>query len=360
VGNAAEQADLECRTSPALDEIGKISTISDRSAFDLKRPRLARRTFLAHTLSHAKRIPANNQMPYVGHGVGYALYLGVAVNFVLSFVLTGSAIAQPKRSEVDGIVPISATFCADMRTHHVLNGAVVGCDRLRLVRFSYFGFDDHVHDDGEIVVMDAAASHVLRIFGKLKKIRFPIFKARPMNDFDGDDNASMRANNSSAFNDRNLTGGDSISLHAYGLAIDLNPVQNPYLARSGTMLKIEPPAGADYLNRLSERPWKRPRRGMAELVVRIFANEGFIVWGGYWDDPIDYQHFQVPRKLAERLASLSPSEATKSFDRVVDRFQACERKHRLRTLPDPNCLVQVDPTVDAAAGSLMSLTAKHQ
>jgi hypothetical protein len=289
-------------------------------------------------------------MRYVDYGVGCTLCFRVLVIFVFSSVLTGLAIAQPVQGEVDGIAPISAAFCADMRTHHVLNaGAKVNCDRLRLVKFSYFGFDDKIHDDGEIVVMDAAAAHVLRIFAKLRKMQFPIFKARPMNDFEGDDNASMRDNNTSAFNDRNMAGGDSISLHAYGLAIDLNPVQNPYLTRSGAMIKIEPPAGVDYVNRMSERPWKRSRPGMAELVVRIFADEGFIIWGGYWDDPIDYQHFQVSRKLAERVASLSPSEAAKNFDRVVDRFLACQRKYPRQTLPNPNCLTQADPSADAAA-----------
>src|SRR5262249_2812262 len=141
------------------------------------------------------------------------------------------------------ISPIDAAFCEDMRTHHVLGAdAKVGCDRLRLVKFSYLGFDDTIHDDGEMVVMDAAAPHVLRILDKLRKIRFHIFAARPMNKFDGDDNASMRANNSSAFNDRSLTGGEALSLHAFGLAIDLNPVQNPFMALSGATIKIEPPA----------------------------------------------------------------------------------------------------------------------
>jgi hypothetical protein len=289
-------------------------------------------------------------MPYDGYGVGNTLWFRVVVHFVFFIVLTGLATAQPKQGEADGITPISAAFCADMKTHHVLNaGDPVGCDRLRLVRFGYFGFDQKIHDDGEVVVMDAAANHVLRIFAKLRKMRFPIFKARPMNDFDGDDNASMRANNTSAFNDRNLTGGDKISLHAYGLAIDLNPVQNPYLTRSDATFKIEPPAGADYINRMSERPWKQPRSGMAELVVRTFADEGFIIWGGYWDDPIDYQHFQVSRKLAERLASLSPPQAARSFEQIVERFQACQRKYTRQSLPNPVCLTQADPEADVAA-----------
>jgi D-alanyl-D-alanine carboxypeptidase len=287
-------------------------------------------------------------MPHVDRGVGCNLCLAVFVTFIFSSVLTGMAIAQVV-VETDTIAPVGAAFCADMRAHHVLGSAPkIGCERLRSVKFSYFGFDDKIHDGGEMVVMDAAATHVLHIFQRLKAMRFPISRARPMNDYDGNDDASTRDNNSSAFNDRNVAGGNSISLHAYGLAIDLNPVQNPYLTRSGGTSRIDPAAGADFINRMHYRPSQRLRSGMAEAVIRVFADDGFLIWGGYWQEPIDYQHFQTGRKLAERLASLSPSEATKSFDRVVDRFQACQRNYPDQALPNPDCLIQADPTAGAA------------
>jgi D-alanyl-D-alanine carboxypeptidase len=286
-------------------------------------------------------------MRSAGLGVEYALRVRVLVAFVLACIAPESLLAETGRAGTQAISPISAAFCEEMRTHRVINAdAKVGCDRLRLVKFSYFGFDGNIHDDGEMVVMDAAATHVLRIFDNLRKMQFPIFKARPINEYDGDDNASMRANNSSAFNDRNLTGGSAPSLHAYGLAIDINPVQNPFLTLSDATVKIEPPAGADYLNRMSERPGKPPRRGIAEAVVRVFADEGFLIWGGYWDNPIDYQHFQVSRKLAERLAGLPPAQASRAFDQVVDRFQACERKYPRRAPPNPECMMRADPAVE--------------
>jgi hypothetical protein len=288
-------------------------------------------------------------MPYCGYRLGFICRWAGSVCLGFLLVLDGATAAQPAQDSrnADAIVPISAAFCADMKAHHVLGPkAPVGCERLKLVKFSYLGFDGNKHDDGEIVVMDAVAAQVLRIFIGLRNMRFPIAKARPMNVFEGDDNASMRENNSSAFNDRNLTGGDSISLHAYGLAIDLNPVQNPYLAQSGGVIKIEPPAGAEYINRLNERPSKRFRPGMAEAVVRIFADNGFLIWGGYWDEPIDYQHFQVSRKLAERLARASPSEAAEVFSRVVDRFKMCQRKYALSANPNPACLMQADSTAN--------------
>jgi hypothetical protein len=284
-------------------------------------------------------------MPSTGHGNATTFCVSILV--ASTFFLFEAAYAQTGQGNADAVTRIDTVFCEDMRTHHVINGdAKVGCDRLRRVKFSYFGFDGKIHDDGEMVVMDAAATHVLRIFENLRRMQFPIFKARPMNEYDGDDNASMRANNSSAFNDRNLTGGSTPSLHAYGLAIDLNPVQNPFLVLSDATVKIEPPAGADYVNRMSVRPGKPPRHGIAEAVVRLFADEGFLIWGGYWDNPIDYQHFQISRKLAERLAGLSPLQAARDFDRVVDRFQACERKYPRNALPNPECLIRADPAIE--------------
>jgi hypothetical protein len=230
------------------------------------------------------------------------------------------------------IAAISPPLCEEMTLHRVMKpGAPVGCDRLKLVKFDYVGFDGQVRDDGEIVVMDAVADHTLHVFNALRDRRFPIAKARLMNNYEGDDDASMADNNTSAFNVREITGGGLISLHAYGVAIDINPVQNPYAKRSGATLTFSPPAGAEYVNRLNDRPGKPLRSGMAEAVVDLFASEGFLIWGGYWDDPIDYQHFQVSRPLAERLARLSPSQALAAFERHIQRYRTCRRTSASRS-----------------------------
>jgi len=274
-------------------------------------------------------------------GIGNSLVVRALVGLLFLSASSQSALPEPAQDALAAIAPISAAFCEDMRAHHVLHaGAKVGCDRLRLVKFRYFGFDDNIHDDGEIVVMDAAASHVLRIFDVLRTMRFPIFKARPMNEFEGDDDAATRNNNTSAFNDRNVSGGSARSLHAYGLAIDLNPMQNPFLVRTGGSVRIDPPAAADYLDRTSKRP------GMAEAVVRVFANEGFLIWGGHWHNPIDYQHFQISRKMAEQLAAVPPSQAASEFDRVVELFRKCEQKYPPNALPDRECVIQADPAAE--------------
>jgi hypothetical protein len=224
------------------------------------------------------------------------------------------------------IAPVDQALCDDMKKHNVIRaGAPVGCERLSLIKFSYVGFDGGIHGGGEIMVMDAAAESVLRIFNKLRGIHFPIAKARLINHYDGNDDASMADNNTSAFNSRNVAGTNSLSLHAYGLAIDLNPIQNPYVKRSGARLTFSPPAGVEYANRLNDRPGKTARPGMAEPVIDVFADEGFVIWGGRWHDPIDYQHFQVSRSLAERLARLPPAQAKAVFDQHVERYRTCRR-----------------------------------
>lgn len=198
--------------------------------------------------------------------------------------------------------------------------APVGCDRLNLVTFRYIDFAGVSHDDGQIIVMDALASRVQRIFDTLYERRFPVSKATLLNAYDGDDEASMADNNTSAFNDRPVTGGSQLSLHAYGAAIDLNPVQNPFIRRSGTGLSVDPPAGLDYINRAQQRPGKPDRPGLAEAVVEIFAQNGFVVWGGYWDEPLDYQHFDIGRALAETLAALPSDEARKRFEETISAY----------------------------------------
>lgn len=217
------------------------------------------------------------------------------------------------------VMAVSDNFCADMKSRHVLNaGAPVGCDRLAMVTFSYVDFDGREHDDGRIVVMDAVAPYVLRIFDELHARHFPIAKAQPVNAYDGDDEASMADNNTSSFNDRTIPDTDRISLHAYGVAIDIDPVQNPFITRNGAGLTVHPSAAADYINRREHRPGKADRPGMAEEVVDIFARNGFTVWGGNWDDPIDYQHFDIGRPLAEELSKLSASDARRRFEQAVN------------------------------------------
>ena len=220
----------------------------------------------------------------------------------------------------DAVLPISENLCAEMKAHHVLNkGAPLGCNRLSLVQFGYIGFDKQTHGDGKLVVMDALAEHVMQIFSTLRERGFPIARAQLMNKYEGNDEASMAENNTSALNVRQIAGGGSISLHAYGGAIDINPVQNPYIKRLGARLAVSPRAGRGYVDR------KNRKEGMAEPVVELFAEHGFSVWGGCWRNPTDYQHFQISRRLAQELARLSAKDAKARFEQHVRHSRDCRR-----------------------------------
>jgi poly-gamma-glutamate synthesis protein (capsule biosynthesis protein) len=152
-----------------------------------------------------------------------------------------------------------------------------------MVTLSHWGFDGAVHS-GRLVVHVDHTQKVVDIFRDLYAHRFPIARMEPVDAFGGSDDASMAANNTSAFNCRPVTGGTSWSQHSYGWAIDVNPVQNPYI-RGSTVL---PPAGRAHLDR-SPAPG-RIRAG--DAVVQAFAARGWS-WGGYWSSPRDYQHFSA-------------------------------------------------------------------
>jgi len=190
-------------------------------------------------------------------------------------------------------------------------GCPVSMDRLRLLTIAYIDFEGKEHTDGKMLVLDAVADNALAVFKDLHEIKFPIERMELISKYDGDDDASLAANNSSAFCYREITGGGPVSLHGLGVAIDINPIQNPYLGFGGGFkgtvysgsVSLFPPTGADYLNRT------HLRRGMAEQVVEIFEKHGFTDWGGNWGDGdqggrIDYQHFAVPRKEAEKLLKI--------------------------------------------------------
>jgi hypothetical protein len=165
-------------------------------------------------------------------------------------------------------------------------GCPVGPTSLRVLHLSYMGFDHRSHV-GEIIVNTAVVSEVEQIFQTLYVKNFPIHSMEPEDAFKGSDPASMAADNTSGFNCRYAVsqGPRSWSVHAYGEAIDVNPVENPYL-EGGT---VQPSAGVAYRNRLVVRP------GMAESggsLVSVFAREGWF-WGGRWSGTPDYQHFSA-------------------------------------------------------------------
>ena len=169
-------------------------------------------------------------------------------------------------------------------------------ERLRLLEISHYNFENQV-SVGQLMVLDKISEATLNIFRELFELNFPIHTIKLINEFNGDDELSMSANNSSCFNFRKIEGTDKISMHSYGLAIDINPIQNPFIVIDDVSdnVKIFPKEGANFLNR------RNLRSGMVEPIIEIFKKHGFSQWGGEWNAPIDYHHFQVPKSLMTQL-----------------------------------------------------------
>jgi hypothetical protein len=172
-------------------------------------------------------------------------------------------------------------------------------DWLKIVDVLHLDFDFNLKQ-GRLICLDIASENVLKIFQAMLEAQFPIESIRLMSDFNYNDEESMKANNSSCFCNRNISGTDIMSIHSYGLAIDVNPKQNPMISileeeNYYINAKIYPAGSGEYVNR------DIPRAGMVEPVVDIFKKNGFDVWGGDWKNPLDYHHFQVNRQLAEKI-----------------------------------------------------------
>jgi len=164
-------------------------------------------------------------------------------------------------------------------------GCPVGLNQLRLLKLSVWGFDERVHR-GRLVVNEDAARPMLTVMHRLFQLRFPIRRMRLVDAYGADDHRSMEADNTSAFNCRFVAGTDRWSEHAYGRAIDVNPIENPYADGDGY---VSPPQGAPFADR-SRRAKGLIHRGGP--VVAAFAAVGW-EWGGNWAWPKDFQHFSA-------------------------------------------------------------------
>ena len=160
-------------------------------------------------------------------------------------------------------------------------GCPVSLAELRLVTLSHMDFRG-AERTGQLVVHRNAVDVTVAMFRAMWEEGFPIHSMRLIDEFGGSDAASMEANNTSAFNCRTVAGTTRFSEHAWGTAIDVNPVQNPYVSSAG----VEPAAGAPYVDRSNVRAGMLVEGGAAINVVD-FVGWG---WGGRWRSVKDYQH----------------------------------------------------------------------
>ncbi len=150
---------------------------------------------------------------------------------------------------------------------------------LAIITVKYWGFDNKIHK-GQLVINKKLSDEVKQIFNEIFNLRFPIKSVIPIVKFGWNDEKSMLANNTSAFNYRKIKGTERLSNHAFGIAIDINPLLNPYVKKNS----VEP-EGASYNPELPGTITENSD------VVKIFKSHGWN-WGGDWTRGKDYQHFE--------------------------------------------------------------------
>ena len=161
----------------------------------------------------------------------------------------------------------------DLRYLHVLHVDIYGAEH-----------------EGEMIVNYHIAEDVLDILKQLYAAGYPIEKIRLVDEYGADDELSMEDNNSSSFNFRFISHTTRVSKHGFGLAVDINPLYNPYTKIVDGQRTIEPITGEPYLDRKADFPYKIEK---GDLCYKLFIEHGF-EWGGDWKGSKDYQHFVIP------------------------------------------------------------------
>ena len=209
-------------------------------------------------------------------------WIVAAATVILGSGVPVSAAPQPPfRATIDRVDDDTR---AEMTGVSWRRGCPVPLRELRILHVTIWGFDRRAHR-GELVVHRRWATDLVHVFRRIYRTRFPIRRMRPVDRYDADDRRSMRADNTSAFNCRTVAGTTRWSQHAYGRAIDVDPVENPYVSGD----HVSPRSGRPFADRSLDR------RGMihrGDAVWRAFRRIGW-GWGGSWSGAKDYQHFSA-------------------------------------------------------------------
>lgn len=186
------------------------------------------------------------------------------------------------------IKPIPNDIFEKMQGKSYKENCTVPREELRYLHILHVGFDNNTHE-GELIVNKRIAEDVLDIFNELYKAGYQIEKVRLIDEYNAQDELSMRDNNSSAFNFRYISYSTTLSKHAMGLAVDINTLYNPYIKQVDGRLNIEPANAVQYVDRNRQFPHKIDHD---DLCYKLFTKYGF-EWGGDWEDSKDYQHFEI-------------------------------------------------------------------
>lgn len=207
-------------------------------------------------------------------------------NDLVSGDIINEEILEDKNFKVEDyfkILTLSQKYGDQLESMVYLDTNVISFDELRYLEVLHVGFDGEVHV-GELIVNKSVAEEVLQIFREIYDVGFPIEKMKVISNYNNSDEDSMNDNNTSAFNFRTIVNGTTLSNHSYGLAIDINPKLNPYITANAVL----PENGAEFVDR-SQYAKGMIKKG--EAVCEIFSKYGW-TWGGDWENPKDYQHFE--------------------------------------------------------------------
>ena len=203
-------------------------------------------------------------------------------------VVTASQVEAYGEDRCFQVVDIPDAVFARMNGKSYRDNPNIRRSDLRYLRVLHVDIDGRILL-GEMVCNKAIARDLVDIFRELYRQRYPIERMTLIDDYDADDERSMRANNSSCFCYRVVSSSRHLSKHALGMAVDINTLYNPYVyTRSNGVRVVEPKTGAPYVDRSKAFPYKL-RKG--DLCHRLFLQHGFR-WGGSWNNRKDYQHFE--------------------------------------------------------------------
>ena len=204
--------------------------------------------------------------------------------FMIALVFSSACYAQDNNfyaAEIDDVI------FARIKGKSYKDNCTVPLSDLRYLHVMHIGFDGEPHE-GELICNASIAADLLDIFQKLYEAGYQIEKIRLVDEYNADDETSMRDNNSSCFNFRFISRTTKVSKHGLGLAVDINTLYNPYVKTVDGKTYIEPATAGEYVDRAKDFPHKIDEN---DLCYKLFTQHGF-EWGGNWKSVKDYQHFE--------------------------------------------------------------------
>ena len=207
--------------------------------------------------------------------------------FLILFTIYYS-LFTPISAQEFSVQPIPDSVFLRMQGRSWPEGCTIRRSDLRYLRLSHYDAEKKQHV-GEMVCNKAIANDLLEIFRELYRQKYPIERIRLIDDYNADDEQSMRDNNSSCFCYRKISGSTKLSKHAQGMAVDINTLYNPYVrtGKDGRRI-VEPATATRYVDRRKSFPYKIVK---GDLLYRLFLQHGF-KWGGSWRTMKDWQHFE--------------------------------------------------------------------